>query len=251
MNNRKKVVISILGISKDAKGGHTEKRWSQWRPTVSVVMHKEFPVDRLELIYHPQHLSKALLVSEDIRAVSPDTEVSLIEAVWDNPWDFAEIYNWFYEFARHYPVNTDDESYYLNITTGTHVSQICMFLMSEAHLLPAQILQVSPVTQSAKKAEGSLHSIDLDLARYDVMAKRYFEESSTGQDFLKSGIQTRNSHFNGMIAEIERVALRSKDPILLEGPTGAGKTQLARKIYELKTIRKTTKGSFVLLTVPP
>ncbi|MET4693609.1 sigma 54-interacting transcriptional regulator [Endozoicomonas lisbonensis] len=77
------------------------------------------------------------------------------------------------------------------------------------------------------------------------MAKRYFEESSSGQDFLKSGIQTRNNHFNQMIAEIERVALRSKDPILLQGPTGAGKTQLARRIYELKSMRKEIKGSFV------
>ncbi|MET4693608.1 RNA repair transcriptional activator RtcR family protein [Endozoicomonas lisbonensis] len=160
-------MISILGTTKDVKGGKKATRWTHWRPTVSVVMHEAFPVDRMELIYHPQHLAKALIVAEYIRIASPDTEVALIEAVWENPWDFAEIYHWFYEFARHYPVNTDEESYYLNITTGTHVSQICMFLMSEAHLLPAQILQVSPVTQSGDKAKGSLHSIDLDLARYE------------------------------------------------------------------------------------
>ena len=39
-----------------------------------------------------------------------------------------------------------------------------------------------------------------------------------------------------MIEEIEQVAMRSKAPILLMGPTGAGKSQLARKLYELKRL---------------
>lgn len=48
-----------------------------------------------------------------------------------------------------------------------------------------------------------------------------------------------------MIEEIEQVAMRSRAPILLMGPTGAGKSQLARKVYELKKLRHQVSGSFV------
>jgi hypothetical protein len=48
-----------------------------------------------------------------------------------------------------------------------------------------------------------------------------------------------------MIEEIERVAGRSKAPILLTGPTGAGKFFLARRIYELKQERQRLAGRFV------
>ena len=37
-----------------------------------------------------------------------------------------------------------------------------------------------------------------------------------------------------LIARIEQVAVASAAPLLLTGPTGAGKSQLARRIYDLK-----------------
>ncbi len=48
-----------------------------------------------------------------------------------------------------------------------------------------------------------------------------------------------------MIDEIEQVASRSKAPLLLMGPTGTGKSQLARRIYELKRVKRQVKGEFV------
>jgi transcriptional regulatory protein RtcR len=41
------------------------------------------------------------------------------------------------------------------------------------------------------------------------------------------------------------VAVRSKAPLLLIGPTGAGKSQLARRIYDLKRARHQVEGPFV------
>ena len=48
-----------------------------------------------------------------------------------------------------------------------------------------------------------------------------------------------------MIDEIEQVATRSRAPVLLMGPTGAGKSQLARRIYDLKQLKHQVKGAFV------
>ncbi|XXU73607.1 sigma 54-interacting transcriptional regulator [Sorangium sp. So ce1151] len=56
---------------------------------------------------------------------------------------------------------------------------------------------------------------------------------------------TRNAAYNKLIERIEHVAIASRAPILLMGPTGAGKSQLARKIYDLKKGRRQVSGDFV------
>ena len=48
-----------------------------------------------------------------------------------------------------------------------------------------------------------------------------------------------------LIETIERVAVRSSAPILLTGPTGAGKSQLAKQIYLLKKQSGKVEGAFV------
>ena len=66
-----------------------------------------------------------------------------------------------------------------------------------------------------------------------------------GVSYLKGGIETRNTAFNRLIDRIEQVAIATRDPLLLMGPTGAGKSRLARRIYELKKARHAVKGEFV------
>jgi transcriptional regulatory protein RtcR len=50
-----------------------------------------------------------------------------------------------------------------------------------------------------------------------------------------------------MIDEMESVAIKSRAPMLLMGPTGAGKSFLARRVYELKKARHQLDGKFVEL----
>src|SRR5690606_37900127 len=80
---------------------------------------------------------------------------------------------------------------------------------------------------------------------YDRLASRFVQERHEATSFLKGGIETRNAAFNNLIDRVERVAIHSRSPMLLTGPTGAGKTQLARRIYELKKSRREVAGDFV------
>lgn len=244
--SKRNVVFNILGVVKDAKG-RDGKRWQVWRPTISLVSHPDFKVDRMEMLYEPSHLRLAKRIMDDVHQVSPATEVALVETAWQDPWDFADVYTWLYEFAKHYAFDTENENYYLNITTGTHVNQICMFLLSEAQLIPSKLVQVSPDFDALpeQKSKGILRVIDLDLSKYDALSQRFMQQAQTGTEFLKAGIQTRDAGFNRIIEEIEQVAISSRDTILLQGPTGAGKSQLARRIYELKNNRGEVTESFV------
>jgi transcriptional regulatory protein RtcR len=237
------IVVSFLGSTLDAsKFGPS--RWMKWRPSVGLCMHEDLRVDRFIMIHGSAHSRLAEYVSEDIASVSPETEVERHVIDFADPWDFEEVYGKLLDFARSQPFDPDVEDYLIHITTGTHVAQICLFLLTEAHYLPGRLLQTQP-RRGAPDAAGTWSVIDLDLSRYDSIATRFASESVESTSFLKSGIETRNLAFNGMIDEIEQIASRTRAPILLMGPTGAGKSQLARRIFELKKAKRQVSGHFV------
>lgn len=240
MKRRRTVAFGLVGLQLDRRG----KSWDRWRPSVAICQHEDLLIDRFELFYELESAELAERVRSDIGLVSPETEVSLQPLTINNPWDFEEVYGVLHGFARAYAFR-EDEDYLVHITTGTHVEQICFFLLTETRHFPARLVQTAPPRKKSAGLEGSWSIIDLDLSRYDAIAMRFEEERDERRSLLKSGIATRNEGFNRQIAEIERVALRSRDPILLTGPTGAGKSLLARRVHELKSQRRSLEGVFV------
>lgn len=237
------VVIGFVGTTLDAPKWET--RWERWRPTIAVCQQEDFIVDRLELIHDNHAAGLVQRLTRDIAQVSPETQVVPVIINLKNPWDFEEVYGALHDFARGRSFDTEREDYFINITTGTHVAQICWFLLAETRHVPAKLLQLSPPKKSRGETASPMSVIDLDLSRYDRIATRFRAEQRDAASFLKSGIATRNPAFNRMIDRIEQVAVNSKAPFLLTGPTGAGKSQLARRIYELKKTRHQIEGPFV------
>jgi transcriptional regulatory protein RtcR len=241
------VVIGLLGPMLDS--GAREQRWERWRPSVAVCQHPDLLVSRFELLHQPQYASLAKVIRQDIASVSPETKVNLVPCAMADPWDLEEVYAALHDFARAYPFDPEREDYLVHITTGTHVAQIVLFLLTESRHLPATLLQTSPPTRAdrdaASRTAGTWRAIDLDLSRYDRLASRFAAEARERTGGLKAGIETRNAAFNALIDRIERVALASRAPMLLTGPTGAGKSQLAGRIFALKKSRRQVAGELV------
>ena len=236
------ILISLLGATLDGAGkARGLSRWNVWRPSVALAMQNDLHFDRYYMIYQPKFEGLKNRIVEDIKQCSPSTEVIPEAIVMDDPWDFEEVYSKLYEYSSSRNFSGEEDNYYIHITTGSHVAQICLFLLTESHHLPGKLIQTHP----GMGAEGSYNIIDLDLSRYDMLAKRFAMERKNDLDFLKSGIATRNQRFNDLIETIEKVAIRSSEPILLTGPTGAGKSFLAKRIYELKKLNNQIKGEFV------
>lgn len=242
----KRVLIGILGSTLDR--GSTGERWEKWRPTVSLFQHEEFLIDRLELLHEPPFAALAELVAADIRLVSPETEVRLHEIRFGrDPWDLADVYGALHDWARGYPFDREKEDYLIHITTGTHIAQITLFLLNEAGFLPGRLIQTSPPRGGKRVSNhgpGRYAIIDLDL---EIRRAEHAVRTRRGRRHRFP--QKRYPHplepFNKLISRIEQVALRSKAPILLTGPTGAGKSQLARRIYELRHHRGGLDGTMV------
>ncbi|PIT35507.1 RNA repair transcriptional activator RtcR [Snodgrassella alvi] len=257
--DKKNIVFSFLGNVLDQRG-KGKKRWTRWRPTIDICNHPEWPIYRLELIYHTQDRKLLEEIILDIKTIAPDTQVNPIPVQIQDPWDFEEVYTCLLDIAKNYTFNNEQKNYYLNITTGTHVMQICWFLLAESRFYPARLLQSSPPARPSASPEnfaaepianpplcpsGQINIIDLNLNRYDQILTRFQQYATQATELLKSGIATKNRHYNQLISEIEQVASRSHAPILLCGPTGAGKSFLARQIYRLKLKQHQITGQFV------
>ena len=109
-----------------------------WRPSVAICQHENLLIRRFELLYLPKEETLAELVAADIASVSPETEVRIHLLSLKDPWDFEEVYGALHDFARAYTFDPETEEYLVHITTGTHVAQICLFLLTESRHLPGQ-----------------------------------------------------------------------------------------------------------------
>ena len=172
---RKTVAFGFVGTVLDY-AGRGSQRWSKWRPTLCLCQQESLVIDRLELLHDARSRSLFETLKRDIASVSPETEVVSVEIELHNPWDFEEVYACLHDFARGYEFQPEKEDYLIHITTGTHVAQICWFLLAEARYLPARLIQSSPPRKKEQpRGPGEVTIIDLDLSRYNAIASRFAE----------------------------------------------------------------------------
>ena len=85
--------------------------------------------------------------------------------------------------------------------------------------------------------------IDLDLSKYDKLASRFQRQRSRRPVACsREGSRRAIARFNELIARIEQVAVRVARADAAHRADGAGKTRLARRIYELKKLRQRVAG---------
>ena len=243
--NNKTAVIGFLGTTLD--NGFNDKRWQRWRPTVSLGLHDELLVDELHILYSKRDKRLFKIIVDDVAQVSPNTTVIGHHVALASPWDFADVYTELYDFAAGFNFQ-DNTDYLLHLTTGTHVAQICWFLLVEAGFIPADLIQTSPFPRPDQAdPQGRYQVIDLDVSRYDGLRERFEAEKQQHWQTLQANLVTQNADYQKLISDIEKVATRSTAPILLMGATGAGKSQLAGQIYALKKAKASiTQGKNTL-----
>ncbi|MEM6958880.1 MAG: RNA repair transcriptional activator RtcR family protein, partial [Myxococcota bacterium] len=230
----KTVLIGFYGTTLDFAGAGPA-RWKKWRPTLSLFQREELLIDRLELLRPSSN--RAHVLRDDIRRASPDTRIAEHDFDVADPWDFESVYAALFDFARAYDFR-EDTRYLVHLTTGTHVAQICLFLLTEARFIPAELVQSSP-------REPGVSVVNLDLSQYDAITQRFDAEREARQRQLSLGIETKSPRWAQLIQQVEEVAHRSQAPILLDGATGVGKTHLARRIHALKARTGQVSGELV------
>ena len=242
MTRRPTHVLGFYGTQLDA--GLRPDRWERWRPTVSLFQHDDLLVDRLDLLVPPGWEKRAEGLISDIHQLSPQTVVVAHPFQAPDPWDFEDVYAELDDLVQRLDFRPDDVDHYVHLTTGTHVAQICLFLLCESRQIPGRLIQTGPATRGPAPTWSI---VDLELSRYDRLAARFKARREAAQGVLRSGIPTLNPGFAALVERLERVATASRSPILLQGPTGSGKTRLARRIHDLKRSGRLASGNLVEL----
>lgn len=238
------VAFGVLGTTKDNVKG--KDKWKTWRPTVDLCRQKKIPISRYELFYQKRNRKLAESTLADIEEVT-DTKVILHEVDFGRDvFDFETVFSVFYDFAKKYKFDHDKERYLVNISAGSHVMQICLFLLTEAHYFPAKLVQ-SPHRGGDTDEPSDCREIDLRLEKYDKIMQRFSTEEDDDIALLKGYRITHNPIFDALIRRILKTSSKYDYPILLTGKTGVGKTSLARQIHELRM--KKNKGKDIFMPV--
>lgn len=237
-------LIGFLGVDKDSRG-FNDKRWSRFRPSIAICAHEELNISNYYIIYQNKFKDKLEFLVSDIKSINPKINIIPVEINFSDIFDPMETLEKQLEFVS----SLDEEQEYLiNISTGTHTNALAWFKLVEGNFINAKLLQVSKDGNIDVKygrdniPKGSYKIIDFKLSKYD----RYFyllnQDKVQSNDFLKLGIDTRNKDYNDMISMIEKITIKNNHSILIDGPSGAGKTNLVQNIYDLKKSKSIIDG---------
>ncbi|MDK9790010.1 RNA repair transcriptional activator RtcR family protein [Vibrio sp. D431a] len=240
-------LIGFLGIQRDKRGWNAN-RWKEWRPSVAAVMQNDILIQDYYLIYPSSEFELMRLIKSDIETVSPSTNVIPVLMDLEDEFEPLSVLDGLMSFLQEIPRNKE---YLISLATGTHVSHMVWFDIVRRNILNAKLLQLHPLTRDEKaNAEieciqrGKSRCLDMNMARYSNYNVMLEEDTRVLQEFLKDGVITQNKEYNQLISTIERVALRNNMPILIDGKTGAGKTQLAKRLFSLKKDKGVLSGDF-------
>lgn len=224
-----------------------------WRPSTAFALAMQDDshggtIDEYHLFYQPSHKNYgemqeagARWIKDAIERLSNGTHVSLEEIDIGDGHDFEKVYTQLRDFfKKHQDLFKDRQNtrYFVNVTSGTLVVQMCLFLLTHERLIPAEVVQVYRDVRDKEEYRGKCNITDIvltsDTYKNSRIHKEQKQEALDDEAFLKKHIKTNSPIYNKMITEVARAAVRTNDPILILGPTGAGKSRLAELIYALK-----------------
>ena len=236
-----------------------ELRNKIWRPSVALASDPDLRFDTYYLLYNTaKNMKKDRfdklkheidIIVEDIQAVSPKTDVIRVPLEFENisnPWEINEVFPKLNELFKEPRFHEGDTQYYVFCNNGTLQIRISLFLLTHQQQINA--LRINAMAWKNKKqrdlatgkgeascsARGTLEIEDpqkVSNAMYDNLARG---NTRAKRDDIQAGIETKNKSYKRKLDLIREVAERTRDPILLTGPTGSGKTQIASNIAQLR-----------------
>jgi transcriptional regulatory protein RtcR len=227
-------VVSIVG---DADDTGADRRLTARGPNLALCA--SLRPARLELLAHPRRASVARRIVHDAAMLAPETRVEVFVLPDHDEWAVADASAALAAFAAQRYRRPEDLIVHLG--TGTPVQTTCLTLLVQAGALRGRFAVRQP------RGPTPLLVFDLEAALQEARAAHDEVAIQDARGFLKRGIATRNPAYERLIARLERVAVTSCRPILLLGPTGAGKSELARRIHDLRVGIGLISGRFEAL----
>lgn len=205
-------------------------------------------VTRMELLHTRGQRALAERIRVDIAEVAPGVKVSFTPIDLADTAELPAVQEALREWARSYPFDPRREQYWTPLCSDLQAAQLGLCLLLESPVIRGVMLLST--TQGTTAVGANLVRLDADGGTEPAVRRNDEAPGPTAGPLPVQAIGggafiTRNARFAGMIEQIERVAMRSRAPVLLIGPTGVGKSLLARRMYDLKKAHGQFDGAFV------
>lgn len=226
----------------------TQEMLAQWDQYIQILNLSSFPVARIIFFVNPSSVKHIPLFFHFLKGKLGSTRVRFAKVITNldfNVENFSLIYSAFAEWFAKFPFDTEQFDYYLYFARGNHFAHsFLLTMLINIRRLPCRIVHLRR-NRTAVTPPWLTEVYEAHFGKWIADISSYERKYYNTQSLLKSSIPTNNEKFNSLISDIEHIAMHSTAPILFLGPTGSGKSQLAKRIYELRKKVGTVRGNFV------
>ena len=224
------------------------KRTDIWRPSVALASYPDLKFDDYYLLYSglrgPMRRTFDEVV-EDIKALRPKVNLHIEEMAFKSPWDMVSVFTNLYKFAEAHASEFSAEGTmcYVNCNHGTMQIRESLFMLSQEGKIPGMRILPSPWHDNTKRdyrtpvgsyAKDDPSDFNEAYRKLSIATKRQAKNNGLMEGIF---VDKSNTEFLELLNQIFFVAQRTKEPILFTGPTGSGKSNLARNIAKTKGLK--------------
>jgi transcriptional regulatory protein RtcR len=219
------IAYGFLGTTQD-KGD------DKWRPSVSLCRHhdrsdgRKLSITGLNLLYNKERYESLAEEVKRIIETETATKVRTYLLPIEDPWDFAEAYQSLEAFFRSELHEEPSDDIIFHLTTGTNAACMALFLLVLRGYAAADLVRTF-----RRNGKDEYDRINLRERRFDWLADRADQLRAQKPDARFGLFLSRNPAYQQTLSDIQTIAVKSDKPIFLLGPTGAGKSYLARQIF--------------------
>ena len=225
------------------------KRTDIWRPSVALASYPNLHFDEYYLLFSglkgDMHKTFNEVV-EDIQALQPKITLHTEEMPFKSPWDMVSVFKTLYKFAEDHAseFGAPNTTCYVNCNHGTMQIRESLFMLSQEGKLPGKRILPSPWNDNTKRdyhtpigsfTEDDPSEFNEAYRQLSSATKRRAKNNGLHEGIF---IDQSNKEFQKLLDRILFVAQRTREPILFTGPTGSGKSHLARNIARIKKLEK-------------
>jgi transcriptional regulatory protein RtcR len=259
----RRVVFGFVPRDVDLVGSAELAHEAAWRSFLELNREQSFYQVQVELWVHPTASKRGARLKTAIEQSFPGSEVRTHEIFVRDESDVAQVFGVLCDFCEQYHFDERVCEYLLHSSSGIPSQQLSSFMLVSGRYFPGKILcglrgVASPevgssiVVDSPEKraSQQKSHQDPLTLVDIPEVLREAFEFRMRGvvakePYSLPGGVPVRSPKIKALLRDVEGVVKAFHQPILLSGETGVGRSEIARKVFDVKHSRRLCTDVFI------
>jgi transcriptional regulatory protein RtcR len=221
--------IGFYGTTKDGSGVALERR-----PTFRLCNDPALPVARLHLLHSSRYEKKVAELADELQERSASRTKLVPHQVHCDPWDLGAVEKEVTRLAQEQGWGKAGPERLVHLTTGTDAAKSVLVLMARrGHIAGARLVETERAGALRPVGPGS---------------QGWSEHGDRAGMHVLGGMVPQAQSTKELTRQVLEIARRSGEPILLLGPPGTGKSELAGRIEETK-VRERKRRADATVTI--